>query len=110
MFTMDEDILEAMAQYDQTYEGDEEDEDELLRSCYFERPSTADQAEEGVRHALLIRSVVIVVRCVELPTSVCGQKKLPPERSLMYERYNYFHVCGFLIIWKKAALTIKEIV
>ncbi|RMX37150.1 hypothetical protein pdam_00023677, partial [Pocillopora damicornis] len=46
MFTMDEDILEAMAQYDQTYEGDEEDEDELLRSCYFERPSTADQAEE----------------------------------------------------------------
>ena len=98
MFTMDEDILEAMAQYDQTYEGDEEDEDELLRSCYFERPSTADQAEEGVRHALLIRSVVIVVRCVELPASVCGQKKLPPERSLMYERYNYFHVCGFLII------------
>ena len=98
MFTMDEDILEAMAQYDQTYEGDEEDEDELLRSCYFERPSTADQAEEGVRHALLIRSVVIVVRCVELPTSVCGQKKLPPERNLMYERYNYFHVCGFLII------------
>ena len=56
---MDEDILEAMAQYDQTYEGDEEDEDELLRSCYFERPSTADQAEEGVRHALLIRSVVM---------------------------------------------------
>ena len=98
MFTMDEDILEAMAQYDQTYEGDEEDEDELLRSCYFERPSTADQAEEGVRHALLIRSVVIVVRCVELPTSVCGQKKLPPERSLVYERYNYFRVCGFLII------------
>ena len=59
MFTMDEDILEAMAQYDQTYEGDEEDEDELLGSCYFERPSTADQAEEGVRHALLITSVVM---------------------------------------------------
>ena len=38
MFTMDEDILEAMAQYDQTYEGDEEDEDELLGSCYFEQP------------------------------------------------------------------------
>ena len=45
---MDEEILEAMAQYDQTYEGDEEDEDELLRSCYFERPSTANQEEEGV--------------------------------------------------------------
>lgn len=48
LFTMDEEILEAMAQYDQTYDGNEEDEDELLRSCYFERPSTADQAEEGV--------------------------------------------------------------
>ncbi|XP_078346621.1 katanin-interacting protein-like isoform X3 [Oculina patagonica] len=47
LFTMDEEILEAMAQYDQTYDGDEEDEDELLRSCYFERPSTADQGEEG---------------------------------------------------------------
>lgn len=51
---MDEEILEAMAQYDQTYDGDEEDEDELLRSCYFERPSTADQGEEGVS-TLLIR-------------------------------------------------------
>ena len=59
MFTMDDDILEAMAQCDQTYEGDEEDEDELLRSCYFERPSTADQAEEEVRRAQLIRSVVM---------------------------------------------------
>ena len=49
MFTMDEEILEAMAHYDQTYDGEEEDEDELLGSCYFERPSTADQAEEGVR-------------------------------------------------------------
>lgn len=48
LFTMDEEILEAMAQYDQTYDGDEEDEDELLRSCYFERPSTADLGEEGV--------------------------------------------------------------
>lgn len=48
LFTMDEEILEAMAQYDQTYDGNEEDEDELLRSCYFERPSTADQEEEGV--------------------------------------------------------------
>ena len=48
LFTMDEDILEAMAQYDQTYDGNEEDEDELLRSCYFERPSTADQDEQGV--------------------------------------------------------------
>ena len=48
LFTMDEEILEAMAQYDQTYDGNEEDEDELLRSCYFERPSTADQDEEGV--------------------------------------------------------------
>ena len=48
LFTMDEEILEAMAQYDQTYDGNEEDEDELLRSCYFERPTTADQAEEGV--------------------------------------------------------------
>lgn len=45
---MDEDILEAMAQYDQTYDGNDEDEDELLRSCYFERPSTANQDEEGV--------------------------------------------------------------
>lgn len=45
---MDEAILEAMAQYDQTYDGDEEDEDELLRSCYFERPSTADLGEDGV--------------------------------------------------------------
>lgn len=48
LFTMDEEILEAMAQYDQTYDGDEEDEEELLRSCYFERPSTADLGEEGV--------------------------------------------------------------
>ena len=48
LFTMDEEILEAMAQYDQTYDGDEEDEDELLRSCYFERPSTVDLGEEGV--------------------------------------------------------------
>lgn len=48
LFTMDDEILEAMAQYDQTYDGNEEDEDELLRSCYFERPSTADQDEEGV--------------------------------------------------------------
>ena len=48
LFTMDEAILEAMAQYDQTYDGDEEDEDELLRSCYFERPSTADLGEKGV--------------------------------------------------------------
>lgn len=48
LFTMDEDILEAMAQYDQTYDGNDEDEDELLRSCYFERPSTANQDEEGV--------------------------------------------------------------
>ena len=48
LFTMDEEILEAMAQYDQTYDGDEEDEDELLRSCYFERPSTADLGEKGV--------------------------------------------------------------
>ena len=45
---MDEDILEAMAQYDQTFDGNDEDEDELLRSCYFERPSTANQDEEGV--------------------------------------------------------------
>ena len=49
---MDEEILEAMAQYDQTYDGDEEDEDELLRSSYFERPSTADQDEEGVSNTL----------------------------------------------------------
>lgn len=48
LFTMDEDILEAMAQYDQTFDGNDEDEDELLRSCYFERPSTANQDEEGV--------------------------------------------------------------
>ena len=48
LFTMDEEILEAMAQYDQTYDGDVEDEDELLRSCYFERPSTADLDEQGV--------------------------------------------------------------
>lgn len=45
---MDEEILEAMAQYDQTYDGDVEDEDELLRSCNFERPSTADLDEQGV--------------------------------------------------------------
>lgn len=47
LFTMDEEILEAMAQYDQTYDGDAEAEDELLRSCYFERPSTADLGEDG---------------------------------------------------------------
>lgn len=45
---MDEEILESMAQYDQTYDGDMEDEEELLRSCYFERPSTADLDEQGV--------------------------------------------------------------
>lgn len=48
LFTMDEEILEAMAQYDQTYDGDVETEDDLLRSCYFERPSTADLDEHGV--------------------------------------------------------------
>ncbi|XP_015753722.1 PREDICTED: uncharacterized protein KIAA0556-like [Acropora digitifera] len=48
LFTMDEEILETMAQYDQTYDGDVETEDELLRSCYFERPSTADLDEHGV--------------------------------------------------------------
>ena len=47
LFTMDEEILEAMAQFDQTYDGNEGEEDELLRSCYFERPSTADQDEGG---------------------------------------------------------------
>lgn len=47
LFTMDEEILETMAQYDQTYDGDVETEDELLRSCYFERPSTADLDEHG---------------------------------------------------------------
>lgn len=52
---MDEEILESMAQYDQTYDGDMEDEEELLRSCYFERPSTADLDEQGVseNHQLL---------------------------------------------------------
>ena len=98
MFTMDEDILEAMAQCDQTYEGDEEDEDVLLRGCYFERPSTADQAEEGVRHALLITSVVMWFDVLSSPRLSAGKKQIPPERSLKYERYNYFHVCGFLII------------
>ena len=53
LFTMDEEILEAVAQYDQTYDGDEQDEDELLRSCYFERPSTADLGEEGVSNLIL---------------------------------------------------------
>ena len=48
LFTMDEEILDSMAQYDQTYDGDMEDEEELLRSCYFERPSTADLDEQGV--------------------------------------------------------------
>ena len=84
MFTMDEDILEAMAQYDQTYEGDEEDEDELLRSCYFERPSTADQAEEGVRHALLIRSVVMWSDVLSSPRlSADKRNSLQKEASCM---------------------------
>ena len=61
---MDEAILEAMTQYDQTYDGDEEDEDELLRSCYFERPSTADQGEERVSstHNKLSQNFMVVFR------------------------------------------------
>ena len=82
MFTMDEDILEAMAQYDQTYEGDEEDEDELLRSCYFERPSTADQAEEGVRHALLITSVVMWSDVLSTPRLSAGKNKSLQKEAL----------------------------
>ena len=82
MFTMDEDILEAMAQYDQTYEGDEEDEDELLRSCYFERPSTADQAEEGVRHALLIRSVVMWSDVLSSPRLSADKRNSLQEEAL----------------------------
>ena len=48
LFTMDENILESMAQYDQTYEVDEEEDDVLMRSYNFERPSTADQGDRGV--------------------------------------------------------------
>ena len=42
---MDEEILEAMAQYDPTYEVEEEDTEELMQSCHLERPSTADRGE-----------------------------------------------------------------
>ena len=82
MFTMDEDILEAMAQCDQTYEGDEEDEDVLLRGCYFERPSTADQAEEGVRHALLITSVVMWSDVLSSPRLSAGKNKSLQKEAL----------------------------
>ena len=78
MFTMDEDILEAMAQCDQTYEGDEEDEE----GCYFERPSTADQAEEGVRHALLITSVVMWSDVSSSPRLSAGKNKSLQKEAL----------------------------
>eukprot|EP00058_Branchiostoma_floridae_P025246 XP_002610736.1 hypothetical protein BRAFLDRAFT_126073 [Branchiostoma floridae] len=45
LFTMDEEILEAMAQYDETYEGDVEDFDEE-EEAPFERPSTADKGKQ----------------------------------------------------------------
>ncbi|XP_035694968.1 protein KIAA0556-like isoform X6 [Branchiostoma floridae] len=47
LFTMDEEILEAMAQYDETYEGDVEDYDEE-EEAPFERPSTADKGKQTV--------------------------------------------------------------
>ncbi|CAH1274468.1 KIAA0556 [Branchiostoma lanceolatum] len=47
LFTMDEEILEAMAQYDETYEGDVEDFDEE-EEAPFERPRTADKGKQTV--------------------------------------------------------------
>ena len=71
-----------MAQCDQTYEGDEENEDVLLRGCYFERPSTADQAEEGVRHALLITSVVMWSDVLSSPRLSAGKNKSLQKEAL----------------------------
>ena len=45
LFTIDDDILDAMAHYDQTYELAEDEVDVLMYSGYFERPSTADRGE-----------------------------------------------------------------
>lgn len=47
---MNEDILEAMAANDQTYEPDlDEDEDYLQTSNSFKRPVTADKGPERVK-------------------------------------------------------------
>ena len=44
---MDEEILDAMAYYDQTYELAEDEQDVLMYSGYFERPSTADRGDDS---------------------------------------------------------------
>lgn len=44
---MDESILEAMAQYDETYEGEGEDADELMQSVHLARPATADRGDDS---------------------------------------------------------------
>lgn len=53
---MDEDILDAMAYYDQTYELAEDEVDVLTYSGYFERPATADRGDDS--------SVSVVLLCL----------------------------------------------
>lgn len=48
---MDEEILEAMSLYDQTYEIPA-DEDSLIYSQDYERPSTADRGDDQVPYIL----------------------------------------------------------
>ena len=51
LFTVNEEILEAMAANDQTYEPDiDDDEDFLQTSNNFRRPVTADTGAEMVRN------------------------------------------------------------
>ena len=48
---MDEEILEAVSQNDEAYEGEMLDEDEPFD---IERPTTADDGESGVRYCHVI--------------------------------------------------------
>lgn len=50
LFTTDEDILELVSHYDQTFEGDIEDEDP--GRDMVERPKTADKGDEVCRRLL----------------------------------------------------------
>ena len=56
LFTVNEEILEAMAANDQTYEPDvDEDEDFLQTSNNFRRPVTADTGVETVNTTIIWR-------------------------------------------------------
>ena len=65
---MDEDILEAVSQHDEAYEGEMLDEDEPFD---IERPTTADDGESGVRKVENVHSY----SPVECNRYVCKQYK-----------------------------------